>query len=96
MQNVTKVQYFTKEDLLKANKEAKKLNFNRALNDQYLIDHLEEGTKYPVSVVFEHDHHARIKVVLNAKGTEAWLDISWDRLKALPVTWCDAPAIHAN
>lgn len=96
MHTVTKIQYFTKQELLDANDEAVKLCFKRALNDQYLVKHLEDGTKYPVSVVFEHDNHARVKVVLDATGTEAWLDVSWERLQALPVVWCEAPEMYAN
>lgn len=94
-QRVTKVQYFTKEALIEANKEAVDNCYNRGLNDSFL-ETLDESNKYPVSAVFEHDHHARIKVVLDAMGLEAWLDISWERLRELPAVWCNAPEVYSN
>jgi hypothetical protein len=95
-QNIMKVQYFTKELLLKVNKEAIKLNLNRTLDEEQLKTVLASKTKYPVSAVFEHSDHARVKIVMDSNGGEAWLDLSWERLEKLPVVWCEAIPHYVN
>jgi hypothetical protein len=95
-QKIMKVQYFTKELLLKVNREAIKRNLNRTLDEEQLKNALDEKLKYPVSAVFEHSDHARIKIVLDGNGGEAWLDLSWERLKKLPVVWCEAVPHYVN
>jgi hypothetical protein len=95
-QNIMKVQYFTKELLLKVNREAIKLNLNRTLDEEHIKGALSSNTKYPVSAVFEHSDHARVKIVLDGNGGEAWLDLSWERLEKLPVVWCEAIPHYVN
>lgn len=89
------VPYFTKESMLQANDEAIAKGFNRCFAPSTLESALEAGVKYPIADVYEHDTHARLKIVFNAQGDEGWLDVTWEYLQKLPSLVCEIPTtIH--
>jgi hypothetical protein len=70
------IRYFTKKQLVEANKFAIANNLNRSLRPAFL-SRLSDDDVYPVSHVLLHnDDHLRVAVVVNELGTVAELDVT--------------------
>lgn len=88
------VKYFTKKQLVDANKAAIRLRLNRSLNVGFL-NSLSEDDVYPVNRVHMHnDDCLRLEVVLNEAGTCGVLDVSYETFENL--AGVDAPADLAH
>lgn len=89
---MSKIKYFTKALLVKANKLALDRNYNRALNPEFVAK-LTNGLKFPVTFSMLHEHaegalvdpHVRAVVMYNDKGGTFQLDVDMSLFNALPV-----------
>ena len=75
--------YFTKEELIKLNKKSIKENRNRNLVESF-VEKLPKNTMYPIAIAFVHNNREmRTVVILDDKGNQGQLDISFKDYKSL-------------
>ena len=75
--------YFTKEELVRANNDAIWRRFNRSLEVEAV--HRLPDLKFPVSFAFPHnDTEVRCQLVLDSKGSQASLDVTFETFDSLP------------
>jgi len=77
-----RVHYFTKEDLLNANKEAVNKQFNRQLEEEKLIQ-LDETFKFPVVYTILDKTIVRCGVILDDTGIIRFIDVTLERFMNL-------------
>ena len=83
------VSYFTKKELLKANKVAISRGYNRTLTDE--INKLDASLLFPVmfSMIHEHaggdkvDPHVRCHICLDEHGSTVYLDCDFEIFNSL-------------
>lgn len=83
------VSYFTKKELLRANKIAISRGYNRTLTDK--INNLDDSLFFPVmfSMIHEHaggqkvDPHVRCHICLSEDGITAFLDCDFEIFNSL-------------
>tara|TARA_R100000656_G_scaffold71588_1_gene53628 strand:- start:200 stop:496 length:297 start_codon:yes stop_codon:yes gene_type:complete len=84
----------TKNQLINANNWAIEIGYNRAVEPKPLqeyLDSVEEDTKFPITSTLLHEHaagkkieeHIRCKVILNAHGDTALIDMDLEFFNGL-------------
>ena len=87
------IQYFTKEQLQRANAEAIKRKFNRTLDKKFIAS-LNADDKYPILDTFGDESYVRVHIVVNAKGDTVWLDVPYELYNRLGAVDADMPHVH--
>ena len=86
---MTSVKFFTYKDLVRINEMSKKLILNRTLSDEFIAD-LNKVYRYPITQLWDHNDHVRVRFIYNVNGDAAYLDMTWKQYDALPVFHTDA------
>ena len=75
--------YFTKDDLIKLNKKSIEEKRNRNLVESF-VEKLPKNIMFPVVIAFVHnDMEMRTVIILDDKGNQGQLDISFKDYKSL-------------
>jgi len=88
------MKYFTKNELIKANKAAIRENRRCQLNEELLND-LPENMTFPIAHEFYHTkNEMRVGILFDLKGTFGYLDMSMNRYKLIPTARYDSEGIE--
>ena len=81
------------DELRRLNTIARRNRYNRQLELTHpIFDDDARDTRFPVSLHFIHnDDHIRTRLILNAQGDAAYLDMPFGEFERLP-TWEEQPA----
>ena len=75
--------YFTKEELIKLNKKSIEENRNRNLVESF-VEKLPKNIMFPIVIAFVHnEQEMRTVIILDDKGNQGQLDISFKDYKSL-------------
>ncbi|MCB2361595.1 HNH endonuclease [Clostridium estertheticum] len=88
------MKYFTKSELIKANKAAIRENRRCQLNEE-LLKNLPENRTFPIAYEFYHTkNEMRVGILFDLKGTFGYLDMSMNRYKVIPTATYDDEGIE--